>query len=217
MMHIIGEITLSISLVFYLVGMWPQIIHTEKTESTNGFSKNLHICLFIAACFDLIYVNGQNMEWQARLVTISLIINLIIQQIQFLRFNKNNKGSYIVLILILNTFLLMSIYLTTTQHLKSATYNTIGFISIIFYHLYTFPQIYTNSKLKSTKDLSSVFIYNLIIVSFLDLSSAICLSWNWPSIIGPIFALTPTIILIAQIHYYKKVNNQNTEPSLATQ
>ena len=184
--------------------MWPQILHTEKRKSTSGLSLQLHIALFIAACCDLIYGNGQHMEWQFRLVTISLLMTLIIQHIQFLKFNPDKFKTYRFLTIIIFLLLLISIYIVLMQKYNSNTYNNIGFISIIFYHLYTIPQIYKNYQLKSTKALSNIFIYILILLSLLDLCSALLLSWNWPSIIGPIGSLITAIILFVQLIKYQK-------------
>ena len=217
--YLLGEITLSISTILYMIWMWPQILHTQKRKTTEGLSFQLHICLFIAACCDLIYGNGQDMEWQFRLVTISLLICLIIQHIQFLRFKKTKLNIYIssntnkktivvnriyIATIILTSLLVISILIILDKHYSNNTYNNIGFVSVIFYHLYTIPQIYKNHQLKSTDALSNSFIYILIILSTLDLCSAISLSWNWPSLVGPSSALVTAIILLYQLQSYKK-------------
>lgn len=208
--NIIGKITLNISFLIYLVYFLPQLIHNQKQEGTNQISLMLQLIYFISTCADLCYGFGRNMPWEYKLVSITTYCALITQHWQLrttYTLKKTSKMQYYALTIL--SVIVLSIALQQILHLSTwskETYIICGTISNIGYIIAWLPQILKNHTLKSTTGLSIIFIYLCSSCALLDLISALSLSWDWPSIIGPILIIAATATVIWQKYYFNKIS-----------
>lgn len=205
--HILGELSLSISTFVYLFWLLPQIWHNFKRQSTLGLSQSLHAILFIGYCFDLIYGFGLHMQWQYRLVTILGLFGLCLQHLQiawYSSIDQLQKNNFVLLTLFL--FILLSFAIITVLFIKHSLpfYNMAGLIDSASSLTYILPQIWFNFRLRSTKGISILFVYLSIFIASCDFNSAICLNWNWPSLLGPLVGLFAHALIVLQIFFYKK-------------
>lgn len=205
--HLIGEITLTISSAIYFTWFLPQIYLNYKRKSTDGFSLWMHGLLLLGYSADLLYGFGRHMQWQYRMVTITGLIFLFVQHFQFARYGMKTKSAVInfsllsVLVLIVFTYAILNF---TLLHHGKKYYDYAGFISDTCWATYMFPQIIKNFRNKSTKGLSGWFVVISIVLSFFDMTSALMLHWDWPSLLGSAITVLKKSILVFQIYYYRK-------------
>lgn len=206
-LHTLGDISLSISTCIYLIWLLPQIILNYQRKSTEGLSFWLHTFLLFGYCFDLVYGFGRGMQWQYRLVTIAGLATLGIQHIQFALYSRSvPKYLYRSVTAISLALLATAITLLFSTTESKAFYDTLGMLSNICYWVYMIPQIIKNFSGHSAKALSLQFICLSLFISACDFTSAFTLSWDWPSLIGPIAGLSFKLTLLYQILYYRAPN-----------
>ena len=205
--HLIGEITLTISSLVYIVWFLPQLWLNFKRKNTDGLSLWMHGLLLLGYSADLLYGFGRHMQWQYRMVTIIGLFCLFVQHIQFARFGlhsraiKNNFIFLSVLVVIVFSYAIFNF--TFLQHGKQY-YDIAGFVSDGCWMTFLFPQMVKNFRLKSTVGLSNGFVELAILLSFLDMTSALLLHWDLPSLVNPCVSLLKKSVLAFQIAYYRK-------------
>ena len=205
--HTVGEITLSISTVIYIIWFLPQLWLNYQRKSTQGLSLWMHGLLFLGYSADLLYGFGRHMQWQYRLVTIVGLIFLFLQHLQFAKYGlktKIEKINYIILSMVVAVFLFFAIFNFVLTHHTKAYYDTIGYFEDVCFWLYAFPQIIKNFRQKSTAGLSIWFVYFAVVLSILDLISALTLHWDLPSVLNPAVEIFKKSILVFQIFYYRE-------------
>lgn len=205
--HLLGEITLSLSTIVYFIWFVPQLLLNYRRKNTDGFSLWMHGLLFIGYCADLLYGFGRDMQWQYRLVTISGLVFLFIEHIQFRMYGNHTKTSrihYYLLSAIVSCLLCYAIYSLIAQQHTKAYYNMAGYLSDFCWMTYILPQIIKNYRLKSTKGLSPSFVVLSIVLSALDMTSTFALHWALPSVISQFITLLKKSVLIFQMFYYRK-------------
>lgn len=207
--HVIGEITLSISSFFYLLWFVPQIRLNLRRKSTEGLSFWLHGLLFVGYGCDLIYGFGLHMQWQYRCITLSGLVSLSIQHMQFARYDflqsAKHKLQFVLVTVLIVILLVVAIAILLGAKHSTSFYNAAGMTMSVCCMIYMLPQIIKNSQRRSTIGLSTSFVLISILMGSFDLMSALLLNWNWPSVVGPIMGLTGKLILIAQIIYYMRL------------
>lgn len=204
--HTIGEITLSFSTAIYVIWFVPQLWMNYKRKSTEGLSLWMHGLLFLGYSADLLYGFGRHMQWQYRLVTIVGLIFLFLQHIQFACYSdhtKSEKNNFTVLTLLIIAVFFYAVLNFVWLHHDKRYYDIAGFISVLCWMTYFFPQIIKNFYQKSTKGLSMGFVVISIVLSFLDITSTFALHWDWPSILSECITLLKKSILVFQIFYYR--------------
>ncbi|PIZ03407.1 MAG: hypothetical protein COY58_09605 [Gammaproteobacteria bacterium CG_4_10_14_0_8_um_filter_38_16] len=204
--HFIGEITLTISSVIYFTWFLPQIYLNFKRKSTDGFSLWMHGLLLLGYSADLLYGFGRDMQWQYRMVTIVGLVCLFVQHFQFARYGLKTKAAVMNFVLLSMLVVIVFSYAIlnfTLLHHGKKYYDIAGLISDSCWATYMFPQIIKNFRLKSTKGLSGWFVAISIVLSFFDMTSALMLHWDWPSLLGSSITVLKKSILVFQIFYYK--------------
>lgn len=208
--HTLGEITLSVSTVVYIIWFLPQIFENFQRKSTQGLSLWMHGLLLLGYSADLLYGFGRHMQWQYRMVTIIGLLCLFVQHMQFARYslktNAEKWNFYVLTLLTIVVFSYAVLNFTVLQHGKKY-YDIAGFISDACWATYMFPQIIKNFRLKSTRGLSIGFVAISIVLSFLDITSTFALHWDWPSIFSECVTLIKKSILVFQIVYYTRAPN----------
>ncbi|OGT42214.1 MAG: hypothetical protein A3F13_02150 [Gammaproteobacteria bacterium RIFCSPHIGHO2_12_FULL_40_19] len=203
--HTVGEITLSISTVVYVIWFLPQIRENYQRKSTEGLSLWMHGLLLLGYTIDLMYGFGRHMQWQYRLVTIVGLICLLIQHVQFARYDLKSKTeywNYIALTCLVVIVLSYAILNITVFHHGKWYYTMTGYIESACYFSYMFPQIIKIYRQKSTEGLSKLFIAFSIVLSVLDFISALTLHWAIPSLLMPSVDIFKKSIVVFQMFYY---------------
>ncbi|APC96896.1 PQ-loop repeat-containing protein [Francisella frigiditurris] len=203
-METIGNITLNISFILYLVLFLPQTIHNQLKHTTREISLWTHSLMIIANSLDLIYAIGFNMPWQYITVSVVLLTFLTIQQLQILNDKLSNKiflHSFFIF-----SFLLIAIYFALNNSFTEKNLLIFGSISNIIYNIYWFPQIWKNFRTKQAAGFSIIYLYLSIITCSCDIVSGLTLNWPIPTIIGSLFLFCLINIQIFQYLYYKKGN-----------
>lgn len=205
--HLIGEITLTISSVIYFIWFLPQLWLNFKRKNTDGLSLWMHGLLLLGYSADLLYGFGRHMQWQYRMVTVVGLICLFVQHVQFARFGlhsraiKNNFIFLSVLVVIVFSYAILNF---TVLHHGKKYYDVAGFVSDACWMTFLFPQMFKNFRLKSTAGLSNGFVELAILLSLLDMTSALLLQWDLPSLVNPCVSLLKKSVLAFQIVYYRK-------------
>jgi uncharacterized protein with PQ loop repeat len=206
-LHMIGELSLSLSTVIYCIWFIPQLWLNFKRKDTQGLSIWMHGLLLFGYCADLLYGFGEHMPWQYRAVTIIGLMSLGIEHIQFGRYGLRTRCDTLNYTTISTLALLMfsyALYNLFEEHHHISYYNIMGGLSAGCWFLYMLPQIVKNYYQKSTKGLSKSFVILSIIISICDTTSAYALGWSWPSLIGAPLTLVKKTILLWQYRYYDK-------------
>src|SRR3990167_7344106 len=213
--HLLGEITLSISSVIYFIWFLPQLYLNFKRKHTDGLSLWMHGLLLLGYSADLLYGFGRHMQWQYRMVTIVGLVCLFVQHCQFGRYGEKTKTfilNYSLLSFLTCIVFSYAILNFTLLHHHKNYYDIAGFVSDSCWATYLFPQIIKNFRQKSTRGLSVWFVILSIVLGMLDMTSALSLHWDWPSLLNSSIGLFKKLILIFQFAYYSKtmsVRNEN--------
>lgn len=205
--HTIGEITLSLSTLIYIIWFIPQIWMNYQRKSTAGLSLWMHGLLFLGYSADLLYGFGRHMQWQYRLVTIVGLIFLFLQHLQFAKYGLRTKAlkiNYALLSILIIALLVFAIFNFAVTHHSKMYYDRVGYFEDACFWLYAFPQMIKNFQQKSTAGLSMWFVILAVVLSILDLISALTLHWDFPSILNPTVEIFKKSILVAQVYYYRQ-------------
>lgn len=205
--HAIGELTLSLSTLVYFVWFIPQIWLNYRRHNTEGLSFWMHALLLLGYTADLLYGFGRHMQWQYRMVTIVGLVFLLLQHLQFARYDlhtRAKKYQYILVsLLVVAAFVYATLNFTLIHHGKKY-YDLAGFVSDLCWMTYLFPQMIKNYLAKSTLGLSLWFVLFDVLLSVLDITSTFTLHWDWPSVLGECVSVVKKSILIFQIFYYRR-------------
>ncbi|HTM05912.1 MAG TPA: PQ-loop repeat-containing protein [Patescibacteria group bacterium] len=210
-MQLLGHITLNISLIVYLIWFIPQIFHNFKRKNTNGLSMLMIGILSIGYLCDLMYGFGREMQWQYRLVTLTGIGCLMIQNYQFGRYGLNHfkeKTVYISLNMIYVCLLIYAILSINLSFSNKNGYDFFGMIAQVCWLSYMVPQIIKNAMNRSTLGLSTSFVGLSILLNLCDFISAWTLNWDYPSKIGPAVTLSGHLVLFFQMHYFARFSRE---------
>lgn len=205
--HFVGETTLSISTFFYFIWFLPQLWLNFKRKDTEGLSYWMHGLLFLGYSADLMYGFGRDMQWQYRLVTIIGLVSLVIQHYQVGRYGLHSRAerlNYLFMSFLILGFLMFSIDNIVLKHHGKRYYDISGAVSSFCWVVYMLPQIIKNYLRKSTEGLSLYFVIFSMLITGCDLTSAIALNWDWPSLMGAPITLLKKGVLLFQCFYYGK-------------
>lgn len=209
-MHTIGEISLNISTAIYIIWFIPQLKLTFTRKNTSGLSLLMHSILMLGYIADLMYGFGRHLPIQYRMVTMIGLCSLLIEHYQFARYGLKTlteKRLYLSISLgFLMLFFAVLYNIFVDVHSKTY-YNVAGFVSMICWLAFMWPQIIKNFVNKSTQGLSTGFVYLSVITSICDIISAYALNWALPSKIGAPIGMIKKSILLSQCYYYKEDNN----------
>ncbi len=205
-MHILGEISLNISLILYLVFYLPQLLRNRDSNALNQLSIYFHALLMLAASTDLLYGFGTIDQWQYRMVSITTFTCVIWQHKQLLQHYKNNKAQIKlhIILLALVCWWLTIIYMLLHKDIGHNFFVAMGWVERVAYSCYGIPQIIKQMRNHSAIAISAAYLYMTLATAALDTTSAWCLGWPAPSIFGAPLALLINITLLIQIYISKK-------------
>jgi uncharacterized protein with PQ loop repeat len=206
-MSFIGNISLNVSFIGYLLWFLPQISLNFKRKSTEGVSMLMYGILCVAYLCDLMYGFGCHMQWQYRTITIVGLLSLAVQHYQLARYGlrkPSEKLTYLVLNIIYAVLLMVSIYVIYFGHFSQNTFDQLGMCTNMCWFVCSVPQIIKNYYNQSTTGLSLLFVCFSVFLNLCDGTSAWALSWDYPSKVGPLLSLIQNSILLYQIKYYGK-------------
>lgn len=216
----IGQISLNISFVLYLVIYLPQIWHNRDPENLKQLSFGLHYIIVTSYSLDLAYSLLKPLPWQYQTVSIVALSLLAIQHLQLIRLALARHNRYLLAGLVGSIVLAVAaIYSYGKYHafltLPTITL-TIGYLSRTGFLIYMLPQIMRNFKHKSADALSTTFLNLSLFLTTLDLISAWCLQWGWPNQVGTPITLLLTVILRLQQRFYAKTSYNDAGGATAT-
>jgi uncharacterized protein with PQ loop repeat len=196
----IGNISLNVSFILYLIVYIPQIIHNRKTVHLAHLSLGLHSCLFLSYTFDLIYGFASHLPWQYKTVSVVGLLMILIQHTQLMRlFIQNQRRSLIklgILFLVLNSLAIGYFFIINGGALTPQNTLILGVLARIYGLLYSLPQIIKNHISKTTNAISRHFIYLNLTLTLLDSISAWSLNWGWPNkLAAPVSAVLMLTLL----------------------
>ncbi|MDF1685114.1 MAG: PQ-loop repeat-containing protein [Legionellaceae bacterium] len=204
----LGNLTLNIAFVLYLIVYVPQIRHNKNKHHLAELSISLHMLIMTSFVLDLLYALFKPLPWQYRAVSIAALSTLSIQQFQLMRFAQERGQIRLLAVLSLFSVSLISIlmllgffYFDAMAH-SSNTILLIGWVSRVGFLSYIVPQIIKNYRMSSAKALSTSFLALSLFLSLLDLTSAWCLDWGWPNKLGTPLTITLTLMLLWQKKRY---------------
>lgn len=204
----LGNITLNIAFVLYLIVYIPQLRHNKNKHHLAELSISLHMIIMTSFVLDLLYGLLKPLPWQYRAVSIVALGTLSIQQMQLMRLAQQRAQVLLCSALGLFCLSLMLILILTGIIYFDALSNSsnaivlIGWVSRIGFLSYILPQIIKNHRMNSAKALSTTFLTISLFLSFLDLTSAWCLDWGWPNKLGTPLTITLTLMLLWQKKRY---------------
>lgn len=202
----LGNLTLNIAFVLYLIVYVPQIRHNKNKHHLAELSISLHMIIMTSFVLDLLYSLLKPLPWQYRAVSIVALGTLSIQQMQLMRLALQRGQT--LLLSALGFFCLSLILILTSVFyfdVLSSSSNTIlliGWVSRVGFLSYIVPQIIKNYRMSSAKALSTSFLSLSLFLSLLDLTSAWCLDWGWPNKLGTPLTITLTLMLLWQKKRY---------------
>jgi len=211
----LGNLTLNLAFVLYLIVYVPQIRHNTNSTHLAQLSTSLHILLMTSFVLDLIYGFLKPLPWQYRAVSMVALSLLGVQQLQLMQLAR--KRGHVVLFKNLSFFalslvlILAGFFYFDTRFYSSKSIFLIGWLSRIGFLSYTVPQIIQNHRLNSAQALSTTFLSLSLFLSLLDLTSAWCLDWGWPNKLGTPFTISLTLILLWQKKRYPRMINHHQE------
>lgn len=210
----LGNISLNISFVLYLVVYLPQIRHNQTSKHLEQLNLNLHFILILSFMLDLMYGVLKPLPWQYQAVSVVGLILLTIQHLQLIHFYQLKKRHMLSLTLICLCGLLAGFFLFKDSLRAPLVILSIGYLSRLGFLTYTLPQIIQNYRRKSASALSLTFLKLSLFLSILDLISAWCLSWGWPNQLGTPIMLILTLTLLWQKAHYRDAltTSQPTAP-----
>ena len=194
----IGNISLNISFVLYLIVYIPQIIHNQKVANIAQLSFGLHLLLFSSYFFDLLYGFASRLPWQYKTVSSVGLLLVTVQHIQLIKFFINRQlllhVALSIFLIILNCMAIYYFFIFKNSVLDDGDIFMVGIIARICGLIYCFPQMIKNGISKSANAISVKYIYLNLVLALLDTCSSWCLNWGWPNkLAAP--GLIPLIIL----------------------
>lgn len=203
---VIGEVSLNLSMCLYVIWFLPQLWLNFQRKNTDGLSLWMHGLLFLGYSADFLYGFGRHMPWQYRVVTVTGLLCLSVEHFQFMRFGLYDRLSRLTFLFFTTLILLLVAYAFSNvfffAHQKKY-YDVAGFVSNACWATYLFPQMIKNFRLRSTNGLSIGFVEIAVLLSLLDLTSAIVLKWDLPSLINPFIGLFKKSVLVFQVVWYR--------------
>lgn len=182
-LYAIGQFSLSVSFLIYCFYFLPQIWHNRKPEYARRISHGLQLTYVLAYSADWLYGAAAHLEWQYRWVSLLGIVSLCYQQWQIRPANKNStyQLSCLLLVLMIGASLLLSAFPNQITLPTTA----LGLLSMLGSVFAFIPQLISNYKSKSGLAINHGFIAITLICAVLDMISAVCLQWPWPSWVSP--------------------------------
>lgn len=210
----LGNFTLNLAFVLYLVVYLPQIQHNKNKHHLAELSVSLHMIIMTSFVLDLLYALFKPLPWQYRAVSITALCTLSIQQLQLMHFAQQHRHIRLLtmlslfsisLISLIGLFIFLGVFYFDAIADSSDTILIVGWISRLGFLSYVMPQIIKNYRLKSAKALSTMFLTISLLLSLLDLISAWCLDWGWPNKLGTPLTISLTLVLLWQKKRYPPI------------
>ena len=198
------QISLNLSFVLYCILYIPQLMHNQKKPILTDLSLVMHLFLYCAYCFDLLYSTLTHLPWQYRLAAGLGWLYLSLQQLQFIRYYHLARV-YSRLAICFSVWIgsvLLSIYVlyvNPSQNLATA----LGYVAQIAFCTALLPQVIKSRKIQSSAAISLIDIALNCFVSCLDLICAWQLNWGWPNRLGSILIVCLTGLLLLQSKRYR--------------
>ena len=207
-MHILGELSLNLSLVIYFVVYFPQLWHNRSNANLAQMSLGFHAILMVAATCDLYYGFGRIVQWQYELVSILFFLCILVQHFQLARslsvpWYRDCYFAPLSFFLIIFWFILLLLF--PLAHRVPGLFVSMGWIERLGYLAYCVPQIIKQFQFcDQVRAISPWFIVLTLLTSILDTISAWAFHWGSSSLYGTPLSILLHFILLWQIYRFKK-------------
>ncbi len=202
MLKILGQISLNISFLIYVLLYLPQVLHNLRRHSVDGLSFLMHIFLVIAYIADVMYGFGRHMQWQYQMVSVVGLLCLVVQHVQFGCYQQIS-AFYLTVTAFLMVSLSFALYAIILAQFPVSVYIAAGNVAWLTGVIYTMPQIWKNYRFGSAMGVSVGFIALDILSSSCDVVSSWCLNWDYPSKLGSPLEVMFGVFLLWQFLRYK--------------
>ncbi len=202
----LGQISLNVAFVIYLIVYIPQIIHNQKVTNIAQLSLGLHFLLFSSYFFDLFYGFSSHLPWQYRTVSTVGLLLVTVQHLQLIKFFIYKR--LILLAKLSFAFLLLSMvgtyyfFIIREGVLDNNTTLIIGTVARICGLIYCIPQIIKNRLSKSSDAINIKFMYINLVLALLDMTSSWCLDWGWPNKLSAPMNVVMMLVMLLQFKRY---------------
>lgn len=193
MKTLIGNISLNISLILYLINYIPQLIHNYRGVHLSKLSIYYHAILYFSVITDLFYGFSMQLPWQYKLVSITFFFYLWIQHWQM----RNTPLFQKITFMLLSVFFIC-LYMTIFLYQDKTILVNLGYASQGAGIIYALPQVIKNIKSSAALSLSVTYLFFSFFSRFCDNISAYCLSWPLPSKLGALCSAAIFILLLCQ-------------------
>lgn len=203
----LGQISLNISFVLYLIVYVPQIIHNHTSNQIADLSLGLHFLLFLSYIFDLMYGFSYSLPWQYKTVSTVGLGLVIIQHLQLTKFFLMQKYTIwfnaTTLFLFINLVFLYYFFVMAGTKLDLTTTLIFGTVARTCGLIYCIPQIIKNAYAKTAAGISLYFIYLNLLLAILDTISSWTLNWGWPNKLAAPANIVIMLIILWQTKIYR--------------
>ena len=202
---VLGSISLTISTILYSFWLMPQIVHNKRHNALGNMSFLMHAILVFGCLMDLYYALSLRMPLPYLWVSALSLTLIIVQHIQWYKqpLGENTYPTFWLLTGIATVLLplaLVNWYYDLTPDSLNVTTGWLANLSFLFYPI---PQILKQSRAQCATSISLYFIYLGLVLDLTDLISAIALSWEKPSLFGPLALIGCHCILLVQHYRYQ--------------
>ena len=207
--HLIGEISLNISLALYIIFYLPQLWRNRDTGKLQHLSIYFHALLLLACSTDLLYGFGTIGQWQYRMVSITTFACVIWQHYQLLRFYREDNTAKRRLNIILGGLVFWWVIVTIillTHKVHHPFFVAMGWVERIAYSCYGLPQVIQQIRKNNAEAISIAFLLMTIMTALCDTISAWSFGWPAPSLLGAPLAFAIHLTLLGQILWLRRKN-----------
>jgi uncharacterized protein with PQ loop repeat len=202
----------TVSIIFYSIVYVPQFILIYKTQSSAGISiwtlllwTQADILSLIGTIVLNMHISIVTIGWYHFIIGVLMIFIVIFYNIQNINNFYQCLASFIITILNFITCVLLNIFIDKPYYIIG---EAIGWITMSFYLIGRFPQIWLNYNRKSTEGLS-VLMYIFTILGNATYIAVITvdpltIQSNIPWIVTGIISILLDIFILSQHYYYSK-------------
>ncbi len=207
----IGNVSINISLILYLVTFATQIVHNQKLENLVNLSIGFHILLYVSYSFDLVYAFANSLPIQYKILSVVGLLYILIQQIQLYKVYKLQKDPshaklYHTMLLISSILFFITFFLLAQKNMNPRIIFICGFIDHSCCIVSYVPQIIKNKQIQAANGMSIYYVYFGLILSFFDILSAWSLNLDWLNKFVGLIYIILSLILLIQYRIYSKSN-----------
>jgi uncharacterized protein with PQ loop repeat len=201
--HRLGQLTIQISFVFYMSMFVPQLLFNLRHRGVHGLNWLMHLILLTSCLCDSVYGISQHMPWQYYSVSLSGLVLLSLQHVQFWLYQREQlPPGYKPITALLALLAVVGVCAVLRADPTRKIFPILGGLAGCGYLTASLPQMLTNQRRQSTEGLSFLFVMFQTVGLLCDVISAYSLDWPLPNKIGAPISLLLQLVLLYQFYAY---------------